>query len=330
MKKIQLYLMLSVAVFATGCPKYKPQVDFDKNPNAFINRLNTFLREEQERYNGLIKRDPPDTATAKIVRNEAIERVLPYIDSAYMDFITDIQAGRDRDNFIADLVELGGTAAVGIVNGERPLQIIGVGLTAIRGGRRSADLNFYKEQSTPLLITKMDGNRARVRSVILTREGQDVGSYPFGAAISDIVDYYNAGTLVRAFTELQKDTADKTKQEEDNLQVLKGVPLTPEATPILRNTAVSARRVLDNLLNDLNSPDAATKAAATARVQKIIASLEKDPTTATVLKAAGVSSQETDGVKLRAALIGVRTNAADTQNNDVLNKINQAIIENGQ
>jgi hypothetical protein len=132
---------------------------------------------------------------------------LPFIDAAYVDFINDLQAGRDRTNFVADVVELGTTAAVGITNGERPLQILGVALTAFRGGRRSADLNFYKEQTTPVLISKMDGNRAKVRATILTRERASVDDYPLGAAISDIVDYYNAGTLVRAFTELQKDTA---------------------------------------------------------------------------------------------------------------------------
>lgn len=327
MKKIQLYLLLSVVVFATGCPKYKPKVDFDRNANTFVNKLNLFINAKHQDY---LRALPNNPEGAKRARNEAIEEVLPYIDAAYMDFITDLQAGRDRTNFVADLIELGGSAAVGIVNGERPLQIIGVALTAIRGGRRSADLNFYKEQTTPVLISKMDGNRAEVRATILTRERDNTNIYPFGAAIGDIVEYYNAGTLVRAFTELQKDTATQTKQAEDNLQVLKGVSLTPEATPVQRNNAVAARKVLEALLNDLNDTDDAKKAAATQKVQKIVAALEQDTAAATVLKAAGVSSQETDGLKLRTALLGVRTNAAETNNTDLLNKINQAIIDNGQ
>src|SRR4051794_23791892 len=93
-------------------------------------------------------------------------------------------------------------------------------------------------------------------------------------------------------------------QASDNLQVLKGVSITPEATVELRNNSVAARKVLERLLNDLN--DAGKKDAATKRVQKIVAALEQDPAAATVLKAAGVSSEETDGLKLRTALIGVR------------------------
>lgn len=332
MKKIQLYLMLSVVVFATGCPKYRPKVDFDRNANTFVNKLNTFLATEQQRYINLMDRTPPDTAGAMRVRNDAIERVLPYIDSAYMDFITDLQAGRDRDNFVADLVELGGAAAVGIVNGERPLQIIGVGLTAIRGGRRSADLNFYKEQTTPVLITKMDGNRARVRAVILTREKDEVKDYSFGAAVSDIVDYYNAGTLVRAFTELQKDTANQTKDAEDEVLLLKGVRLSRVATPEERQVAVDARGVLTNLQKVLDNTTATIedKARVLTKLQNIVAALENDPEVSALLTQAGVSKTETDGTKIIDALIDIRADASMEDKKEMLTRINQAIIDNGQ
>jgi hypothetical protein len=327
MKKIQLYLLLSVVLFATGCPKYKPKVDFDRNANTFVNKLNVFINAKYQEYKTAL---PNNAEGAKRARNEAIEEVLPYIDAAYMDFITDLQAGRDRTNFVADLIELGGSAAVGIVNGQRPLQIIGVALTAIRGGRRSADLNFYKEQSTPVLINKMDGNRAKVRATILTREKDSTDVYQFGAAISDIVDYYNAGTLVRAFTELQKDTAVQTKQAEDNLQVLKGVSITPAATEPQRNLSAGASDILFALKGDLEGTDAAKKAAATKRLQNIMAALEKDKDVAVALKAAGASSADTDGVKLRNDLITVRRSASDANNTVLLDKINQAIVDTPQ
>src|ERR1051325_3768263 len=325
MKKIPLYLVLCIVVFSTGCPKYKPnQVDF--NSSTFVGKINTYFADQQKNYRAAV--NSADGPRARAIRNEILENALPYIDEVYMDFITDLQRGRDRDNFVADLVELGASAAVGITNGERPLQILGVALTAFRGGRRSADLNFYKEQTTPILINKMDGNRAEVRTAILTRERTSVDDYPLGAAISDIVDYYNAGTLVRAFTELQKDTAFETKQAEDNLQVLKGVAITPEATIESRNLSVSASDILQALLNDLNDP--AKKAAATTKLQSIVAALEKDSAVAEVLKNANVSSTDTDGVKLRDALITIRRSARLVNNTALVNKVNQAIVDNGQ
>jgi hypothetical protein len=218
MRKIQLCLLVLTAVFATGCPKYRPKVDFNNKSNL-VNKVNERFRDWQTEYYAALK--AKDFARAKTARNELLEEALPYIDDAYIDFINDIQRGRDRGNFVADLVELGTSGAVGITKGERAIQILGVALTAFRGGRRSADLNFYKDTATPILISKMDGNRANVRATILTREKQEVSDYPVGSAIADIVDYYNAGTLVRAFTELAKDTAVQTQKSEEVLKLKK-------------------------------------------------------------------------------------------------------------
>ena len=325
MKITALFLLLGVVFFATGCPKYKPSVSF-KDSKSFAAKANDHLRERQGEYLRALGRN--DEAAARRARNEAIESAIPFIDAAYEDFITDITAGRDRTNFIADVVELGTSAAIGITNGERSIQILGVALTALRGGRRSADLNFYRDQSTPILITKMDGNRARVRAVILTREREGTDTYPIGAAIGDIVAYYNAGTLVRAFTELQKDTADLTKQQEDNLQLLKGVPLTPEATPVFRDLSVAGSNAISALSADLAGTDAAKQVEATNKLKKIVLALEKDRDALAALKNAGVSSQDTDGAALRDALIEIRAAAALVNNTALLNTINQAIVDN--
>jgi|GEM_PF-2178661 len=229
MRKIQLCLLILTAVFATGCPKpqYRPTLNFNQ---GMVDKFNAALKRQYREYEcyrfGPTHFDFQNVActgyvqnldNAKGVRNELIENALSYIDESYNSFVADIQAGRDRNNFLLDVVDLSTAAAVGITKGERTLQIIGVALTAFRGGRKSADANFYKDTSTPILISKMDGNRAKVRAVIVEREGKEAVDYTLGAAVSDIVDYYNAGTLVRAFTQLQKDTAIATEESEKAL-----------------------------------------------------------------------------------------------------------------
>ena len=322
--KLRISLLLCAVVFTTGCPKYRPSVDF-KNPSSLVAQINSHIQDRQTAYLNALGSLPDGAARAKTIRNELIEDALPYIDGAYIDFITDIQAGRDRNNFLLDLVELGTAASVGISKGERPLQIIGVALTAFRGGRRSLDANFYKDQSTPILISKMDGNRAKVRTTILQREKQEVSDYPLGAAVADLVDYYNAGTLVRAFTQLQQDTAVITKESEDNVRILKGVPITGEATEDFRNLSVAASDILQALFNELADPT--TKDAATRRLQAIVAALERDEDVALVLKNANIASTNADGGKLRDGLVTIRRSAALVNNNALLNKINQAIVD---
>ncbi len=323
-RKIQLCLLLCTAIFATGCPKYRPSVDFN-NPNSLVAKINAHITAQNNLYMAALGSSP---GQAKQIRNELIENALPYIDGAYVDFITNIQAGRDRNNFMLDLVELGTAASVGITKGERPLHIIGVALTAFRGGRRSLDANFYKDQSTPILISKMDGNRAKVRATILNREKSSVDDYPLGAAVGDLVDYYNAGTLVRAFTELQKDTAIKTQESEDQVLVLKGVPLTGEATPHQRDLRVDSAQILSSLGRDLAGADKGKKDAATRTLQAIVATLRKENNLASVLTNAGVSSQD-DGQKILESLITIRRSAQLVNNNSLVDKIDQVIIAQG-
>lgn len=213
MRKIQLCLLVLTAVFATGCPS-KPSSSFT-NKNTFVSNVNEFLAQTQTDYNAVVD---TDKNKAKRIRDDAIEAALAVVDDNYTDFISHIETRRSRGDFLLDVIELGMGAATGISKGERPNQILGIALTAFRGGRTSRELNFYKQQTTPILISKMDGNRANVLAGILNGKSKDVDEYSLKTAIRDLVAYNNAGSLVRAFTELAKDTSVKTAASEDAVQ----------------------------------------------------------------------------------------------------------------
>jgi hypothetical protein len=217
MRKIQLCLLVLTAVFATGCPS-KPSSSFT-NKDTFVSNVNEFLAQAQKDYNAVVD---TDKNKAKRIRNDAIEAALAVVDDNYTDFISHIETRRSSGDFLLDVIELGLGAATGISKGERSNQILGIAVTAFRGGRTSRELNFYKQQTTPILISKMDGNRANVLAGILNGKSKDVDEYSLKTAIRDVVAYNNAGTLVRAFTELAKDTSVKTAASEDAVRVLKG------------------------------------------------------------------------------------------------------------
>jgi hypothetical protein len=235
MRKLQLCLLALTAVFATGCPN-RPSSSFH-NKNTFVSNVNDFLAQAQNDYNAVVDNDK---SRAKRIRDDAIEAALAVVDDNYTDFINRIETRRSRGDFLLDVIELGTGAATGITKGERPNQILGIALTAFRGGRTSRELNFYKQQTTPILISKMDGNRAKVLAGILDMKRKDVDEYSLKTAIRDLVAYNNAGTLVRAFTELSKDTSIQTNQSEDAVRVLKG-NLDPANLP----TLVEAKRADD-------------------------------------------------------------------------------------
>ena len=49
MRHLQISLLLCVVAFATGCPKYRPSVDF-KNPNSLVAKINAYIAAKQTIY----------------------------------------------------------------------------------------------------------------------------------------------------------------------------------------------------------------------------------------------------------------------------------------
>lgn len=349
MRKIQLSLLLSlVAFFATGCPN-EPSKNFPSpNPQpdklttkSFVNNVNAYLVNQQVQYNTAVQalnNFPAGTApdviaraenNARRIRNDAIEDAIAVIDSNYNDYIISLNNRRSRADFIADVIELGTAGTTGFIRGERPNQILGIALTVFRGGRRSAELNFYREQTVPILINKMDDGRAQVYANILKRKIDSVTDYSMKEAIRDIVAYYNAGTLIRAFTQLQKDAAAGAKESENRVLILKGTPVTPPATEAERDEAVNASDIIFTLRKSLRATATPEdRDAATEKLQAIITELRTDQALAAMLTDVGLAPDETDGAKLLKAIVDIKRRAFD--NPEQSRKIDQAIINKGK
>lgn len=270
MRHLQISLLLFVVAFATGCPN-KPSTGFpDKdfsNKKTFVSNVNRFLKDAHDQYD-----DADEEKDKQRIRNDAIEMALAVVDDNYNDFINHLDARRSKSEFLLDVIELGVGAATGISKGERPNQILGIAITAFRGGRRSSELSFYKQQTTPILISKMDDSRAQVLAGILNRKTRDTDEYSLNAAIRDLVAYYNAGTLIRAFTELGKDAAVSAKASEGVVRKLRGdVEITDIPTIEAEKVSLGILRLRESLEDE--------KDAAQAEADNITVPAQADPPT---------------------------------------------------
>lgn len=312
MKKTTFFLVMCIILTATGCPKKlyttKPSTKFSKN--KLLTQVNSYLKNRQMAYYCAITKQKVNFDVSKMqyscgntsanaeeseeiarrLRDEAIMFGVTAVDSVYNDFVGDLNTGRATTNFIADVIDLGVGAAVGITKGERPLQILGVALTAFRGGRKSIDLNFYREQTVPILVNKMDDNRIKVQSEIFQKKEKNkdrpVREYPMEEVIRDIVNYYNAGTLIRAFSELAKETAATAKTNEEKLLRLKGIKAL-DAIPSVEEVDAAQDifkelRTLDSELNEKDNPK--TQEAAKNRIELVYAFITKDGVFADTIK----------------------------------------------
>jgi hypothetical protein len=272
MKKTQLCAFLCLIVFLTGCPN-EPSKDLN-NKNSFAKSINTYLARAQGRYEETVKTDPNE---AKRIRDDAIEDALAVIDSNYTDYISKLSMRRSTIDFVADVIELGAGAATGISKGERPNQILGISLTAFRGVRRSSELNFYKEQTVPILIAKMDDNRAQAHAVLLEKKLRQVSQYSFKEAIGDVVTYYNAGTLVRAFTQLSRDTAAQASLSEKRVLQLQNISSNDviEMTPDTTSASIMIGKYRHNYFKALTQGSGEVKQETTEKLRLIYLDVAK-------------------------------------------------------
>lgn len=247
MRILLLTILLAIVNFTTACPQ-GPSKQFPgtTNSKSLVQNINNYLENVQKEFDKTIKADPTDAnGAARQIRNDALDSVLAVVDDNYTNYISNIETRRSNTDFVLDVIDLGTGLATGITKGERPNQILGVAITAFRGGRRSAELNFYKQQTTPILITKMDDNRANVMADILEKRSQSGANYSMKAAIRDMVNYYNAGTLVRAFTELSKSTAALAQASQNRVRALSG--------PVRRSSIPSME--VDEVLRRINAEE---------------------------------------------------------------------------
>lgn len=350
MRKICVVIvMVYIAVFMTGCPKGTPA-----RPEVIagaaeyeIAQLNANIadyecatvgsrtvvkdsaensgRQTIQSSQTVCGTNSIDLAKARRIRDTTIYRLIRVTDYNYFQFENDLYIKRATASTLADIVDTSANFAATITNGERAKTIINAAIIAFRGGRKSVNLNFFREQTGEILITKMQTSRNRVlREMLVQLKDKDIDEYPLDAALGDAIRYFYAGTLPRALQELQQDTSVQAKEAKQEILVLKGIAPTPPPSETEAEDALRAYDILEDLTKSLDKPD--KKAAALEKLQKIIKELQADKRTAKLLEKEDLGDLK-DGKKLRNAINNVRRAADDIGASGISIFIEQKIIK---
>jgi hypothetical protein len=263
MKKITCLFLFASILVITGCPKDKgrvPEVIAQRVMNYKVNEFELNLNSYHASSDLIKKQDIRDEIIFKLKRN---------IDGLYSEFEEDIFQHRASTNILADFTELAIAGATGITNGERAKTILAIALTAFKGGRKSVDVNFFRERTTEILIVKMRGSRARVETEIINGLNNDVRVYPLDQALGDLIRYFYAGTLHNALEELSQQTGSESAAAQNIVRVARG------ARDVVRsrfNASVQINQIIQKLNEEANSNDDTTRNAAK---KKLLAALNK-------------------------------------------------------
>lgn len=163
-------------------------------------------------------------------RNEVISGRLAMINLNYLDWLRTITSDKQLLDTAADVLllslNLAGTA-VGGAAAKTTLAAISAG---IAGSKTSIDKHYFYEKTISALIAEMNAQRTTILVKILNGMNADINEYPFEKAVSDIHEYYQAGTLAGAISSVQADAGAK-----QNKAIKKLPPSTPDRNKLLRN-----------------------------------------------------------------------------------------------
>jgi hypothetical protein len=180
-----------------------PDVIADKVRDYAVNDFSN----QYEAYNTAVASNQLDQA--KTLRDRMVFQLKRNIDANYADFENNVFLGKASSNVLFDITELGAVFAGTITNGERAKTIIAAALSAFKGGRKSIDVNFFREKTTESLIQTMRASRSRSLEKINIGLRNKVADYTLEEALGHLIDYFYAGSLSNALVELSKQASEQ-------------------------------------------------------------------------------------------------------------------------
>ncbi len=187
----------------------------------------------------------PGEGYDRLQRNTIIDARLFAVDRAYRDYELRIFNEGRNSNFLFALADLGADLAGSLSGGSEALSALSAGITGASGAFNS---EILVEKTITALINQMQANRAVVRERIYKRMNASIADYTLVAAVSDLEDYFHAGTLASAIVKVTQTTSDEARKAEDDAEESKSIQYKLDASSLkIRNVIYtdSSERSLD-------------------------------------------------------------------------------------
>lgn len=169
------------------------------------------------------QREMCDGVLDENVRDAMIYEVLGIVDLKYNQFRNEMLSTRNGVNSSAKALTLLATTASSLTGSAGVKQNYNALTQLITGGVEIYDKEFLHSQTLFALVAQMDANRAKVRNAITDRmkKGKEV-PYSGQQAYNDLLEYYQAGTILGALLGIQQDARLKEQEEnKDTVEILK-------------------------------------------------------------------------------------------------------------
>ncbi len=161
-----------------------------------------------------------DPVRQREYRDEVINGRIYVIDYYYNKFRQNMRSARPDTNIVTDIAVLGLDAADAINPARRAKEILLAISGGLTGPDTSVDKEDFYEEALPALMSKMDS--LRLERLVLIRQRMKYGTqgenpYTLGAAMIDVNDYFQSGTISGALLGITKSSGVAANEAEKQL-----------------------------------------------------------------------------------------------------------------
>lgn len=258
----QLAILVCATIGTAGCLHVNQHSKPATIDGGLTGYSTTSFKDDYAVYTRDITDHKDDDARQK--RDSMISLVEVDIEGHYRAYVEQLSHTRATIATVGDVMELGLSAAIGVVSGSDVKDLLAASLTGFKGSRLSVDKNFFREKTTEVLISQMEASREAVRAKIIAKTGSlNAKQYPFEEAWKDLVELYYSGTLDSAIVQLSNKTGSDAAAQKQNADALdiKRANSAEEAQAAIRIRSKYARLFQDATSGEPNKSAAAIKTA---------------------------------------------------------------------
>ena len=149
-------------------------------------------------------------------RNEVIEARIQDVNLHFSDFEKGLYSEGVGYGIGTDWLALALSGAGAIATGGTS-QALSAASGGVTGARASYDKEALYSKTLPVLMAQMVAQRNTVLARIRQQESLDANKYPLTRGLADVEDYYQAGTIPGAITQLANSTGSQDKAAQEKL-----------------------------------------------------------------------------------------------------------------
>lgn len=210
------FLSICFIIFLSGCATFQggmPDLPFNAEEELCIVKANLKTAASVNAYYS-----SPSIES----RNKFIASRLVITNIEYLKYIKNVSAEESQIHSATDILVLSLDVAATAFTPAATKTILSA-LSSITGGTRLAiDKNAYADKAMSALVSAMNAQRKEVLKRVVAGSAMSLNGYTFEQALSDINDYYLAGTINGALSSIQRDASVKEAAADSAITILMG------------------------------------------------------------------------------------------------------------